>query len=92
MDYLFRWLGLKFPDQDEAADADMAVATAGATSGAPAAESPVTDTQAATLEEAEKAIFQAQADAPPCHACGSSMVRNGSCYRCLNCGETSGCS
>ncbi len=92
MDYLFRWIGLKFPDQDEAADAGTAVATVEVTNGAPAAESPVTDNQAATLEEAEKAIFQAQADAPPCHACGSSMVRSGSCYRCLNCGETSGCS
>ena len=48
--------------------------------------------QAAILNEAEKAIFQAQSDAPPCHSCGSTMVRSGSCYRCLNCGETSGCS
>jgi ribonucleoside-diphosphate reductase alpha chain len=36
--------------------------------------------------------FRAQADAPPCHYCGSIMVRNGSCYRCTNCGSTSGCS
>lgn len=31
-------------------------------------------------------------DAPMCHNCGSVMVRNGSCYKCLDCGETSGCS
>ncbi|MEE9263094.1 MAG: vitamin B12-dependent ribonucleotide reductase [Vicinamibacteria bacterium] len=31
-------------------------------------------------------------DAPPCSVCGSIMVRNGSCYKCLNCGNTSGCS
>lgn len=31
-------------------------------------------------------------DAPPCSTCGSIMVRNGSCYKCLNCGSTSGCS
>jgi ribonucleoside-diphosphate reductase alpha chain len=31
-------------------------------------------------------------DAPSCAACGSIMVRNGSCYKCMNCGETSGCS
>jgi ribonucleoside-diphosphate reductase alpha chain len=36
--------------------------------------------------------FQAQADAPSCAECGSIMVRNGSCYKCLNCGSTSGCS
>ncbi len=36
--------------------------------------------------------FSAQADAPSCAECGSIMVRNGSCYKCLNCGSTSGCS
>ncbi|HWY70493.1 MAG TPA: vitamin B12-dependent ribonucleotide reductase [Terriglobales bacterium] len=31
-------------------------------------------------------------DAPSCHVCGSIMTRNGSCYRCMSCGSTSGCS
>jgi ribonucleoside-diphosphate reductase alpha chain len=31
-------------------------------------------------------------DAPSCHVCGSIMVRNGSCYKCMSCGSTSGCS
>jgi ribonucleoside-diphosphate reductase alpha chain len=31
-------------------------------------------------------------DAPTCHVCGSIMVRNGSCYKCMSCGSTSGCS
>jgi ribonucleoside-diphosphate reductase alpha chain len=31
-------------------------------------------------------------DAPSCHECGNIMVRSGSCYRCVNCGATSGCS
>lgn len=31
-------------------------------------------------------------DAPPCSDCGSIMVRNGACYKCTNCGSTSGCS
>jgi ribonucleoside-diphosphate reductase alpha chain len=39
-----------------------------------------------------KVSFQTQADAPSCAECGSIMVRNGSCYKCLNCGSTSGCS
>jgi tRNA(Ile2) C34 agmatinyltransferase TiaS len=39
-----------------------------------------------------KVSFQAQADAPSCAECGSIMIRNGSCYKCLNCGSTSGCS
>jgi ribonucleoside-diphosphate reductase alpha chain len=39
-----------------------------------------------------KVSFTQQADAPSCADCGSIMVRNGSCYKCLNCGSTSGCS
>ena len=33
-----------------------------------------------------------QGDAPPCPTCGAIAVRNGACYRCLNCGESLGCS
>jgi len=39
-----------------------------------------------------KVAFTVQEDAPSCADCGSIMVRNGSCYKCLNCGSTSGCS
>ncbi len=37
------------------------------------------------------ATIQNQEDAPPCTTCGSIMVRSGSCYKCVNCGSTSGC-
>jgi ribonucleoside-diphosphate reductase alpha chain len=37
------------------------------------------------------AAIQNQEDAPPCSTCGSIMVRSGSCYKCANCGSTSGC-
>jgi ribonucleoside-diphosphate reductase alpha chain len=36
--------------------------------------------------------FVDMGDAPSCHVCGSIMTRNGSCYRCMSCGSTSGCS
>ena len=39
-----------------------------------------------------KVAFSVSADSPSCAECGSIMVRNGSCYKCLNCGSTSGCS
>ncbi|MDE2665775.1 MAG: vitamin B12-dependent ribonucleotide reductase [Acidobacteriota bacterium] len=55
----------------------------------PEKAAPVTSTQ---MEHMEKQVFQTQADAPPCPECGSIMVRNGACYKCLNCGATSGCS
>ena len=37
------------------------------------------------------AAIQNQEDAPPCSTCGSIMIRSGSCYKCANCGTTSGC-
>lgn len=40
----------------------------------------------------EEKTFENQSDAPVCDDCGSIMVRSGSCYKCFNCGSTSGCS
>jgi ribonucleoside-diphosphate reductase alpha chain len=40
----------------------------------------------------DKALYLNNEDAAMCTACGAVMVRNGSCYKCLDCGETSGCS
>jgi ribonucleoside-diphosphate reductase alpha chain len=48
---------------------------------------------AAGSSDARGAVtFTPQADAPSCSDCGALMVRNGSCYKCFNCGATSGCS
>jgi len=33
-----------------------------------------------------------QSDAPSCPTCGQITVRNGACYKCVNCGESLGCS
>ena len=43
-------------------------------------------------ERSSKVTFLYQQDAPSCQECGSIMIRNGTCYKCLNCGTTSGCS
>lgn len=48
--------------------------------------------QTFTLQEQEQETFQNQSDAPICTECGSLMVRNGACYKCLNCGSVFGCS
>ncbi len=42
-------------------------------------------------EEPAKETFLYQQDAPSCNDCGSTMVRNGAYYKCLNCGSSSGC-
>jgi ribonucleoside-diphosphate reductase alpha chain len=45
-----------------------------------------------TAANAHIMTFDNTSDAPACDTCGSIMVRNGACYKCLNCGSTSGCS
>ena len=41
---------------------------------------------------ANKMLSGMMGDAPPCGTCGHITIRNGSCYKCLNCGSTTGCS
>ena len=84
-DYIFRWLGLKFLPKDE--QPSSIVAETAALISAQESENKKSQT-----ETNERLIFQTQSDAPPCHECGSIMIRSGSCYKCLDCGSTSGCS
>jgi ribonucleoside-diphosphate reductase alpha chain len=78
MDYIFRWLGAKFLGPE------YAISEAGETTMLKPTEP---DPQQALPFTATVA-----ADAPLCAECGSIMTRNGSCYKCGNCGGTSGCS
>ena len=55
-----------------------------------AAASSATETTARP-KASEFAAMRNQEDAPPCSTCGSIMIRSGSCYKCANCGTTSGC-
>ncbi|MFH1572658.1 MAG: vitamin B12-dependent ribonucleotide reductase [Acidobacteriota bacterium] len=88
VDYIFRWLAAKFLSIDEKVQAGVHViekaepeqGTAKAAAAAPG--DPMKDFMS----------MYALDDAPTCAGCGSIMVRNGSCYKCMNCGETSGCS
>jgi ribonucleoside-diphosphate reductase alpha chain len=48
-----------------------------------------TTTQTASVQTA---LGEMMGDAPLCDTCGHITVRNGSCYRCLNCGNSMGCS
>ena len=94
VDYVFRWLATKFLSADAQYRMGVNVAEA-----APAgdAEQLKLGVLAAAAEArlsssvAEMSTVQNQEDAPPCSVCGSIMVRSGSCYKCANCGSTSGC-
>ena len=46
---------------------------------------------AGEVDQSSFAAIQNQEDAPPCTTCGSIMMRSGACYKCSNCGTTSGC-
>jgi ribonucleoside-diphosphate reductase alpha chain len=85
-DYIFRWLASKFLS----AEHQEAVGVQHAEQSVPTAL-PAT-TPGPVSAKAMPVSFRSQADAPSCHYCGSIMTRNGSCYRCANCGSTSGCS
>jgi ribonucleoside-diphosphate reductase alpha chain len=71
------------PAPRAAAGSGVAAAGAGQAAGAGASE--------AKPRANEFAAIQNQEDAPPCSTCGSIMIRSGACYKCANCGTTSGC-
>jgi ribonucleoside-diphosphate reductase alpha chain len=99
IDYLFRWLGIKFLGHApasasyEAAKEDPLEAHG---------VQPVSENQLSLINgihpggnlepPVEDTAYVSQTDAPPCTECGAIMVRRGACYSCLNCGATSGCS
>jgi ribonucleoside-diphosphate reductase alpha chain len=84
-DYIFRWLALKYLTPEERlAESDDTTEMTGIENAKLARQN--------QMRPNEKAVFEAQSDAPPCSDCGSIMIRSGSCYKCMNCGGTSGCS
>jgi len=85
-DYVFRYLGNRFL-RDEARVEDEQETEAEATGLAV-----VSGGSGSRRDAISEAVFQRQADAPPCPACGGITVRSGTCYKCPNCGETTGCS
>jgi ribonucleoside-diphosphate reductase alpha chain len=93
-DYIFRWLASKFLSRESKEAAGVILRDL------PPADVPASvpllgggRLEAVSTSQTEtKVTFLYQQDAPSCHDCGSIMVRNGSCYKCLNCGSTSGCS
>jgi len=82
IDYVFRFLGAKFLSPDQHAAVGLALP-----------DRSESDASSGGLDSEVEALgFSPQSDAPSCADCGAIMIRNGSCYKCLNCGATSGCS
>jgi ribonucleoside-diphosphate reductase alpha chain len=110
MDYIFKWLAIKFLSRDSQEQAGVikrdepAPPPAAVPNIAPLSRE---DKEFVTSLAPPKVVlapknadapnmpgttFLYQQDAPACSDCGAIMVRNGACYKCLNCGSTSGCS
>jgi ribonucleoside-diphosphate reductase alpha chain len=106
VDYIFRWMAVKFlspeaqfragvnmpetPTTPEQLTLDVAALAKTRTAGASDASAGPSG-QAVRPPKSTFAAIQNQEDAPPCSTCGSIMVRSGACYKCPNCGTTSGC-
>jgi ribonucleoside-diphosphate reductase alpha chain len=100
LDYIARWLGGRFISSDYLKLNGEHTATTAPVAGAPAAQAastisamteamrlapPLTNPQSSKPRDAHEG-------APTCSECGMLMVPNGACYKCENCGSTSGCS
>ena len=84
MDYLFRWMELRFLSGKQL-PLFAAQAAADTNAGDESNHAP------ASVSQFHQDSYEI-GDAPLCITCGSLMVPNGSCYKCGNCGLTSGCS
>jgi len=101
MDYIFRWLQMRFLTGQQqflfenlrprSAPAPTVEGTAEAGTVAPVAENRDMRTGSVHVADALSSVVDL-GDAPSCSFCGAIMTRNGSCYRCMSCGSTSGCS
>ena len=104
MDYIFRWLQLRFlTGQQQMLFENLRLkASPESRAVSPEESSSSTQESLAIRDSGVRAgsVHAADAlsgivdlgDAPSCSFCGSIMTRNGSCYRCMSCGSTSGCS
>ena len=103
VDYVVRWLSSQFLSEDEKRQIGIITEDLRAqVAGTEVAEvSAGTVTVERTPGQTELPIppskggaftFKMQADGAICSSCGWTMVRSGTCYKCMNCGSTSGCS
>jgi ribonucleoside-diphosphate reductase alpha chain len=96
LDYIARWLGGRFISADylKLNGAAMAETSSAGVAAAPATSPAVVAQALAALpvSSASSKPSNAHEGAPTCSECGMLMVPNGACYKCENCGSTSGCS
>jgi ribonucleoside-diphosphate reductase alpha chain len=92
LDYIARWLGGRFisPDYLKLTGEQIAAIPAPTSPNAQALETMLAAINVGSTSAAKPR--DAHEGAPACSECGMLMVPNGACYKCENCGSTSGCS
>ncbi|GAA4442555.1 hypothetical protein GCM10023188_42380 [Pontibacter saemangeumensis] len=104
-DYIFRLLGYEYlnrtdlvhvQQQDKETDRDTAVAPQETKPDMPATNGKtyqvVTQSKTVLMEQTQQVLASMMGDAPICNVCGHITIRSGTCYKCLNCGNSLGCS
>lgn len=105
VDYIFRYLASKFLNEDEKkalgiiirdkpakAKQDEPHGDGSNGNGGVAVNDLLSHPPKLAVESSKEFTFHNESDSPACSDCGSMMVRSGACYKCMNCGATSGCS
>jgi ribonucleoside-diphosphate reductase alpha chain len=106
IDYLFRWLGSKFLSPEEVEELGVLTPEVkqrmierldkmeGGSNGNGNGHGDNNGHGESAVDVVRHGVarINGQSDAPACANCGWIMVRSGTCYRCENCGSTSGCS
>jgi ribonucleoside-diphosphate reductase alpha chain len=92
LDYIARWLGGRFISPDyltHSGESALPAATVAARPTLPPALIASAHDDPPSASKASRPMFDG---APTCSECGMLMTPNGACYKCENCGGTSGCS
>jgi len=94
MDYIFRWMDLKFGEHAGEADGTVPDGQEDTREAEERKQELAGEAKAmqANGSPVSQSTIQSQLDSPPCPECGSVTTRSGSCYKCYNCGATTGCS
>ena len=93
IDYIFRYLGLRYfkpEEREEIFGPDYSISSDIDKEGLKQEIMELTDFASAPIKLPEIKVARADADASPCHECGTLMIKAGSCYSCPNCFATTG--
>lgn len=106
VDYIFRWLAIKFLPQEDWSSIGIHVDPGQLEELPPPAEQPPINNENSLEQPNQPELklaenisnqgisnpYDVTGDAPTCDICGGMMTRSGTCYKCMNCGSTSSCS